>query len=165
MLGLGLKIKNKIKTSLLINSMESLDGVDTYSCDGEVDSENKSIGQASIKFVKNSDYAGYFVIDIDCVEDLSKYTSLRFRFYTANRSNIATVSALFFTTAPFSYDTNFLKFITISENGWSTIDVLFADFVATGEANWETVKGLRITINLLVDNASESINLDKIEVI
>jgi len=168
MISLGLLInsssKMNFKKSLLLSECDNLEDLTLQGCDGVLDTENKVSGNASIELTKNGDISGFFIADVACVYDLSKYERLRFRFYTADNANIASVSALFFTTIPFSYDVNFLKFKDV-ESGWNTINIMLSDFQATGEANWQTVKGLRFTINLHTNNITEKVNFDRIEIL
>jgi hypothetical protein len=164
MLGLGLGInKFQKKRGLLLAECDDIGDLTLQGCTGVIDESNKVSGNSSIEITKNADIVGYFLVDIPCVYDLTKYKSLKFRFYTADNSNIASISSLFFTTDPFDYGITFVKF-DVPVSGWNTIDILFADFIVNGAANWATVKGLRFTINLVVNNATEKVNFDRIEI-
>lgn len=160
--GLGLNKKNN-KKSFILDKCDNLDNLTLYGCTGLVDTTNKMVGNASIELTKNNAIVGYFMTDVICVENLSNYNSLKFRFYVANNTNIASISAMFFTTNPFDYGVNYLKFL-VPINGWNIFDVLFSTFIKNGAANWSTVKGLRFTVNLLIDNATEKVNFDQIEI-
>jgi hypothetical protein len=161
-LGLGLNKRNN-KKSFILNKCESLDDITLFGCSGLVDTTNKMIGNSSIELTKNAVLTGYFIIDVVCVADLNTYNSLKFRFYVANNANIASISALFFTTIPFDYAINYLHF-SVPVSGWNIFDIPFSTFTKNGTANWSTVKSLRLTINLLINNATEKVNLDQIEI-
>jgi hypothetical protein len=166
MLGLGLgflKGGGVMQKRITLAECDNIGDLTLQGCTGVVDSVKKLSGASSIELTKNADIAGYFIADVACVYDLSKYKRLKFRFYVADNSNIASISALFFTTTPFDYGVNFLKF-EIPVSGWNVFDVLFTDFAVNGAADWATVKGLRFTVNLLVDNATEKVNFDLVEI-
>lgn len=160
---LEITFTNKQSTNLILADCEELTDLTLQGCTGLIDTTNKASGTSSIELTKNAEIVGYFIADVGCVYDLSNYTSLKFRFYVEDNSNIASISALFFTTSPFDYGVNFVKYETVS-SGWNVIEVLFADFTANGAADWSTVKGLRFIVNLLVNNASEKVNFDLIEI-
>ena len=160
---LEIAYKNKVSNNLILAECDILTDLTLQGCAGIIDSINKAAGTSSIELTKNADIAGYFIADVACVYDLSGYTSLKFRFYVADNSNIASIAALFFTTTPFDYGINFVKYEAVN-SGWNVIEVLFDDFAITGAANWSTVKGLRFIVNLLVDNATEKVSFDRIEI-
>lgn len=167
MLGLGIgshKYAGLKRNKITLARCDNIGDLTLQGCAGVVDTVKKVDGVASIELTKNADIAGYFIADADCIYDLSAYTSLKFSFYIANNSNIASISALFFTTDPFDYGINFVKYEAVS-NGWNEFNILFADFTVNGAANWATVKGLRFIVNLLVDNATEKVNFDLIEIL
>jgi hypothetical protein len=161
-LGLGLN-KTILKKGILLAECDDIGDLTLQGCDSVLDISNKVSGSASIELTKNAGIVGYFIADVVCVYDLLKYKSLKFRFYVADNSNIASISALFFTTTPFDYGINFLKF-EFPASGWNTFNMLFADFATTGAADWETVKGLRFSVNLTADNAAEKVSFDRIEI-
>lgn len=163
-LGLGLNKGTMLKKGITLAECDIIGDLTLQGCTGVIDSVKKLSGASSIELTKTAAIVGYFIADASCVYDLSKYKRLKFRFYTANNSNIASISALFFTTTPFDYGINFLKFESPS-NGWNVFDILFTDFIVNGAADWATVKGLRFTVNLLVDNVTEKVNFDRIEIL
>jgi hypothetical protein len=160
---LEITFTNQKSTSLVLAECEELADLTLQGCVGELDTTNKASGTSSIEITKNAEIIGYFIADVGCVYDLSAYTSLKFRFYVEDNSNIASLSALFFTTEPFDYGINFVKYEAVS-SGWNVIEVLFADFITNGAADWSTVKGLRFTVNLIVNNANEKVSFDLIEI-
>jgi hypothetical protein len=161
---LEITYKDKISTNLVLAECDDIGDLTLQGCVGGLDLVNKVSGTSSIKLTKNADIVGYFIADASCVYDLSSYTKLKFRFYVANNSNIASVAALFFTTTPFDFGINFVKYEAVV-SGWNMIEVAFADFTTNGAANWATVKGLRFIINLIADNNTEVVNFDKVEVL
>lgn len=164
MQGLGLGInKKKIKNSFILSKCENIGDLTLQGCTCSLDTINKMVGNASIELTKNALIVGYFMADVVCVDDLSNYFSLKFRFYVANNANIASISALFFTTIPFNYGVNYVTFL-LPVNGWNTFEIPLNTFTKNGAADWKTIKGLRFTINLAIDNATEKVNFDQIEI-
>ncbi len=168
--GLGLGVNNGLISGLkdiLLAECDNVSDFDyVYSCDKVLDEVNKQSGTGSLKFTKNNTIAGYFSIGITRNLDLSKYSSFKYLFYVANKSNIASVSTTLFTTFPYSYDHAYVNFMGWQiNNGWNSFDIPFGDFVKTGAETLTTVKAVRFTINLTVDNQTEVVNFDRVEVL
>jgi hypothetical protein len=137
-----------------------------YSCDKVLDEANKQSGSGSLNFTKNNTVAGYFSMDITGNIDLSKYTSLKYLFYTADKSNIASISSTLFTTDPYDYNQSYIYFVGWQiNNGWNSFDIPLVDFTKAGEGTLADIKAIRFTVNLTVDNNTESVNFDRIEAI
>ena len=165
MLGLNKSIKNKSTLKdIILAECNNINDFDTiYSCTKELDTTNKLYGTGSIKFVKNGDIVGYFTADIEKAYNLLKYNSINLSIYTADKSNIASISITLFTTTPYSYDHAYIYFIGWQlVNGWNTFNIPFSEFTKYGSESLDTVKCIRITTNLTVDNQTETINLDRI---
>jgi hypothetical protein len=161
---LEIKYSDKVSNDLLLAECDDVGDLALQGCTGALDLVNKASGVSSIKLTKNADLSGYFIANVNCEYNLTNYTKLKFRFYVANNANIASISALFFTTFPFNYDVYFVKYEAVS-SGWNLKELLLSDFTINGAANWETVKGLMFVVSLITDNATEEVNFDKIEII
>lgn len=169
-LGFGLNKTNYIAglEDILIAECDNVnDFTDIYSCAKQLDIVNKNSGTGSIKLTKNSDIVGYFTADIAGLSlDLSKHTSFEYQFYTADKSNIATVSTTIFTTIPFDYGISFIHFAGWEiVNGWNVFTIPFSSFTKHGAANLATTKAIRFTVNLIADNNTEVVNFDRVRVI
>lgn len=154
-------------TYLQLTDCEVLADIDILSCTKSLDSTNKIDKDYSIQLVKTADVANYFTATLTKAVDFSKYRDFIFSFYTANKSNIATVSIVLFTTSPFDYGSCYTKFIAVADmaNGWNIfrnpIIESASDFVKAGVNDFSTVEGIRITVNIVVDNATETVNIDR----
>ena len=159
------KLTDQKKLKLLLSECDNTDDFDfIYSCAKALDAVNKTSGTASIKLTKNADAVGYFLADITRNLDLSKYVGIKYSFYVANKSNITTVGVILFTTSDKSYDESFRHYVGWQiVNGWNTFSINFADFDKYGTGNLRDIKAIRLLISLLVDNATEVVNFDLIE--
>ena len=135
-----------------------------YSCVAAL-STNFAQGKTSIQLTKNGVVEGYFVADITKTYNLSKYKYFKYRFYTADKSNLASVSVVLFTTAVYSYDHCYIYYASAElVNGWNELIIAFSDFTKYGSENLAEVKAIRFTVNLVVNNETEVVNFDLVEV-
>jgi len=162
---LSKKVRPNFK-KLLVHECDALTNFDLYSCVGTLDAVKKITGSASIQLVKNADAVGYFVCTITKAVNIYKYRNITFSFYTANKSNLSSIGLVLFTSVPFDYGSCFIKFIGSSSisNGWNTFSVslIESDFAKYGTNGMELVEGIRFTINIDTDNATETVNFDSI---
>jgi len=170
MLGFGNIInKNSLKPlqDIIIADCESITDFDyIYSCTKALDTVKKVAGNSSIEFTKNGAVAGYFTMDITRSLNLSRYTSLKYSLYTLDKSNIASISSTLFTTSPYDYGHSYVYFVGWEiVNGWNTFTIPFSSFTKTGIEDLSSIKAIRFTVNLLVDNITEKINFDDIQIL
>jgi hypothetical protein len=169
MLGLGISRRTKKSglSSILLAECDNVNDFDyIYSCDKTLVTNNKLFGNGSLQFIKNSDVAGYFTLDITKNLNLSKHTSLKYSVYSANKSNIASISTTLFTSTPYSYEHAFVYFVGWQlVNGWNTFNIPFTEFTKYGDETLSTVKAVRFTVNLTVDNQTETVNFDRVQVL
>lgn len=171
MLGLKSNIINHNNINLLqnleianCNNLSDFDYI--YSCTKVLDTVNKVAGTGSLKFTKTGDVAGYFTFDITGNLYLAKHKSLKYSLYTLDKSNIASISTTLFTTSPYDYNHSYVYFVGWEiVNGWNTFTIPFSSFIKTGDETLATVKAIRFTVNLLIDNITEQVNIDDINIL
>lgn len=169
MLGLGLGVnRNTYKKEsgpILIAECDTVDDFDyIYGCAKALDTGKKESGTGSIELTKNGDAEGFFVADVTGDLNLSALTTFKYRFYVADKSNIATVGAVLFTTAGKSYDESYRYYVGWQiQNGWNTFEIALADFDKYGSGSLAGIKAVRMLVSITVDNETEVVNFDRIE--
>lgn len=162
----GSKVNVPNFQKLLVHECDDLLIFDLYSCVESLDTTKKLYGNASIELVKTGDAVGYFVATVTKAVDLTRYKNLVFSFYTANKSNLGSIGIVLFTSTPFDYGESYIKYVSPTPmiNGWNTIKVplVASDFIIAGVKDWSTTTGIRFTVNITVDNITETVNFDKV---
>jgi hypothetical protein len=150
----------------LISECDTTDDFDyIYGCAKALDTGNKQSGTGSVVLTKNADAAGYFVADIDGTFDFSKNVNFQHRLYSADKSNLATIGIILFTTAGKSYDDSYRYYVAGSSlaNGWNSVSVALSAFTKYGSGNLSSITSVRFIISLNTDNQTEVVNLDLIK--
>lgn len=153
------------KKSLVITTCEKLTDFDyKIACAIEL-STNAKVGAYSLKCTKNGEASGFLLVDVWKKFNFSTFKTFKYRFYSENKANIASVATVLFTANPYSYDNCYIYYAGVEiVNGWSVVSLPLTSFIKSGVGNLASIEGVRFVVNLLVNNETEVVHFDKVEV-